>query len=405
MQSMGFPSREPVSIVFGMIDFQQPQSIRITCAPALVDYLRHEVEALGYVVDSSRLTGLEITANIHDAMRLNLFLRTAFNVLILIDKFSCANPDELYEHTLALPWEEMISTDEYLSVVSSVNTPTINDWRFASLKVKDAIVDRVASVYDARPDSGPRRENFVVHLYWNGDNAQLFLNTSGRKLADRNYRKIPHTAPMQETLAAAVMLATGYDGSVPLINPMCGSGTLAIEAALLASGRPTGLLRANFGFMHLKNYDAKAWQSMRREAKKMRNKNAIAPIIATDCDDRAIRAAKKNAETAGVHHMIQFEQCDFADSPMPEEKGIVIINPEYGERLGLSLELEKTYKRMGDYFKKQCQGWTGYIFTGNLDLAKSIGLRTSRRMEFYNAKIDCRLLKYELYEGTRREDK
>ncbi len=387
-----------------MTDSDEPQSIRITCAPGLVDYLRREVEALGYTVDSSRPTGLEMTANMHDAMRLNLFLRTAFNVLVLIDTFTCDNPDELYEHTRALKWEEMISTDEYLSIVSSVNTPTINDWRFASLKVKDAIVDRVAEVHGARPDSGPKRENFVVHLYWNGSDAQLYLNTSGRKLADRNYRKIPHKAPMQETLAAAVIMATGYDGSVPLINPMCGSGTLAIEAALIASGRPPGLLRANFGFMHHKGYDEDAWLTMRRSAKKIRNKSFIAPIIASDSDDRAIRAAQKNAETAGVHHMIQFEQCDFADTPMPDEKGIVIINPEYGERLGVSTELEKTYKLMGDFFKKRCCGWTGYIFTGNLDLAKVIGLRASRRMEFFNAKIDCRLLKYEMYEGTRRKE-
>lgn len=121
-----------------MTESHETQSIRITCAPGLVDYLRREVEELGYTVDSSRLTGLEITAGIHDAMRLNLYLRTAFNVLVPIDAFTCTNPDELYGHVRALPWEDMISTDEYLSVVSSVNTPTINDWRFASLKVKDA---------------------------------------------------------------------------------------------------------------------------------------------------------------------------------------------------------------------------------------------------------------------------
>jgi len=243
-----------------MTGFHEPQAIRITCAPGLVDYLRREVEELGYTVDSSRPTGLEITAGMHDAMRLNLFLRTAFNVLVLIDTFTCADPDELYGHVRALRWEEMISPDEYLSVVSSVNTPTINDWRFASLKVKDAIVDRVASVTGARPNSGPQRENFVVHLYWNRNDAQLFLNTSGRKLADRNYRKMPHKAPMQETLAAGVILAMGYDGSVPLVNPMCGSGTLAIEAALIASGRPPGLLRDNFGFMHRKGFDSDTWQ-------------------------------------------------------------------------------------------------------------------------------------------------
>ena len=388
-----------------MTDLTEPQLLRITCAPGLIDYLRREVEELGYTVDSARPMGLELTADLRDAMRLNLFLRTAFNVLALIDGFTCCDPDELYERVRDLPWEEMIAPDEYLSVVSSVNTPTITDWRFASLKVKDAIVDRVAAATGARPNSGPERENFVVHLYWNGDDAQLFLNTSGRKLADRSYRKLPHKAPMQETLAAGVILATGYDGSVPLVNPMCGSGTLAIEAALIASGRPPGLLRSNFGFMHCKGFDADAWQALRREAKKIRNPGSIAPIIATDIDERAIRAAKKNAETAGVHHMIEFDVCDFADTSMPPEKGIVVINPEYGERLGVMAELEKTYERMGDFFKQSCPGWTGYIFTGNLDLAKKVGLRASRRMEFFNAKIDCRLLKYELYEGTRRAEK
>ena len=339
-----------------MIDLHKRQTIRITCAPRLVSYLEREVEDLGYTVDSSRPTGLEITAGMHDAMRLNLFLRTGFNVLYLIDSFTCADPDVLYQHTNALPWEEMIAPNEYLSVVSSVNTPTISNWRFASLKVKDAIVDRVACVIGSRPDSGPQRENFVVHLYWNDDDCQLYLNTSGRKLADRNYRKIPHKAPMQETLAAGVILATGYDGSVPLVNPMCGSGTLAIEAALIASGRPPGLLRDNFGFMHHKGFDSDAWQSMRREARKIRNKAAIAPILATDVDEKAIWAARKNAETAGVQHMIRFDVCDFAETQIPREKGIVILNPEYGERLGAIAELEKTYERIGDFFKQSCPG-------------------------------------------------
>lgn len=388
-----------------MMDVEERKTIRVTCAPRLVGYLQKELEVLGYTVDSTDRTSIELTATMRDAMRLNLFLRTAFNVLWPIHTFKCSGPDELYKHANALPWEEMISPDEYLSVVSSVNTPTIRDWRFASLKLKDAIVDRVSAAVGRRPDSGPRREDFVVHLYWNGDLCHLFCNTSGRKLADRNYRKIPGKAPMQETLAAATILATGYDGSVPLVNPMCGSGTLAIEAALIASGRPPGLLRSNFGFMHHKNFDADAWKEMRREAKKIRSKAALAPILATDVDPDALWAAKKNAETAGVHHMIEFAECDFAETTIPPEKGIVILNPEYGTRLGEEAELEKTYKRIGDFFKQSCPGWTGFIFTGNMALAKKVGLKISRRIEFYNAKIDCRLLKYELYDGTRRTDK
>ncbi len=384
------------------MDLHKPGTIRVTCAPGLVDYLRREVEDLGYRVNSSQLTSLEMTGTTRDAMRLNLFLRTGFNVLHLVAKFRCASPDELYKRTNALPWDEMISPDEYLSVVSSVNTPTINNWRFASLKVKDAIVDRVASAVGRRPDSGSKRENFVVHLYWKGDRCELFVNTTGRKLADRNYRKIPHKAPMQETLAAAVILATGYDGAWPLVNPMCGSGTLAIEAALIATGRPPGLLRSNFGFMHHKAFDADGWKTMRIEAKKIRRKARIARIIATDIDPTAVEAATQNAETAGVRHLIDFAVCDFADTPLPSEAGIVVINPEYGERLGEVSELERTYERMGDFFKRRCSGWTGYVFTGNLSLAKKVHLRASRRIEFQNAKIDCRLLKYDLYSGTRR---
>lgn len=385
-----------------MLDPLEKRPVRVACQPGLVPYLTRELEELGFAVEDAQLAGVEVEASLLDAMRLNLFLRTGMNVLYPLASFPCSDPDRLYEQINEIAWEELIAPDEYLSVVANVSTPTISDWRFAALRVKDAVVDRMAWAVGLRPDSGPERENFVLHLHWHGDRCQLYLNTSGRKLSDRNYRKIPHKAPMQETLAAAVVLATGYDGSTPLVNPMCGSGTLAIEAALIAAGRPPGLLRSNFGFMHLKGYPAEEWQTLRREAKKIRRKGTPAPIIASDIDEKAVWAAQKNAETAGVHHAIRFEVCDFADTPMPDEPGVVLLNPEYGERLGQVAELEKTYSRIGDFFKQRCAGWTGWIFTGNRELAKKVGLKASRRMEFFNAKIECRLLKYELYSGTRR---
>ena len=386
------------------MDINEKGIIFITCAPGLTDCLRQEVEGLGFTVQSSHKAGVEITARLEDVMLLNLNLRTAFNVLFLLREFDCATPDELYKQVYDMRWEDVISPNEYISVVPRVDTPTIKNSMFASVKVKDAIVDRITKAVGRRPDSGSKRDHIVIHIYWKDDHCWLYLNTSGQKLSDRGYRKMPHTAPMQETLAAGVILTSGYDGGVPFVALMCGSGTLAIEAALIAAHKAQGLLRSNYGFMHIKDFDSEKWQNLRRETLKKSRKTLPFRIIATDIDEKAIYAAKKNALTAGVDHLIEFVTCDFADTPIPPEKGIVILNPEYGERLGQIRELEKTYERIGDFFKQKCAGYTGYIFTGNMALAKKVGLRASRRIPFFNGAIECRLLKYELYEGSREKE-
>ena len=190
-----------------------------------------------------RKTGVEIEGTLADSMRLNLWLHTAFAVLYLLDEFECRDPEALYRAAVRLPWEQLVPADEYISIVSYVDNPTINNTMFPNLKLKDAIVDRIMRKEQRRPDSGPKRTNIVINLYWKDDRAWLYLNTTGNKLADRGYRRIPHKAPMQETLAAAVIMATGYTGEASLVTPMCGSGTLAIEAALLAQNRAPGLLR------------------------------------------------------------------------------------------------------------------------------------------------------------------
>lgn len=256
---------------------------------------------------------------------------------------------------------------------------------------------------DRIPDTGPERDRIVVHLYWKGDLCQVFLDTSGEPLSKRGYRKIPLKAPIQETLAAAVVLATGWKGNGNFINPMCGSGTLAIEAALIALSRAPGLLRSNYGFMHLKGFDEPSSKVMRKKIKALAKNSLKEKIIATDISEQAVEAAKKNAATAGVEHWIEFGVCDFSETPVPEGGGVVILNPEYGERLGKVEELNETYKGIGDYFKKKCKGYRGYLFTGNLDLAKRVGLKTRRRIPFFNSNIECRLLEYDLYEGSKKK--
>ena len=184
---------------------------------------------------------------------------------------------------------------------------------------------------------------------------------------------------------------------------MCGSGTLAIEAALWASGRSPGLLRSHFGLLHLK-LDQRPWRTLRAELGK-RPRRKPAPIVASDIDARAVEAARRNAQTAGVSHLIDFHRCDFAQTPLPEDPGIVIFNPSYGERLEGGPDLEKTYERIGDFFKQRCGGGTGFLFTGNRELAKKVGLRTKRRLPFFNGQLECRLLKYELYAGSKKAHK
>jgi 23S rRNA G2445 N2-methylase RlmL len=383
--------------------FHNKSKIIITCNKRLSDYLRAETEALGYSVIRSFSTGVELEGTVTDTIALNLNLRCASQILYSIKSFTAENPARLYKELLEIAWEELIDFAGYFSVTSNVDNETITTPLFANVKVKDAIVDRIKERKGVRPNSGPEQNKTVVHLYWKDDYAEVFLDTSGETLAKHGYRKIPGKAPMLEALAASVIMSTKWDARSTFINPMCGSGTLAIEAALLATNKRPGLFRMNYGFMHIEGYDEQVFFTERRKLKDQSTKDISFKIIASDVSEDAIQVSKNNAKTAGVDHLIDFQVCDFADTTVPEQPGVIVFNPEYGERLGVHTKLEATYKRIGDFMKTSCKGYTGYIFTGNPDLAKKIGLRAARRIEFYNGKLDCRLLEYELYDGSRRE--
>lgn len=382
--------------------FQTSAGILITTPKRLPPYLAGELQALGFPVITEHVTGVETTGTLADAMKLNLHLRTAHRVLFLMKSFSAFTPDDMYRGVKAVPWEDFIPEDGYLSVVSSVDTPSIRDTQFANVKCKDAVVDRIREKTGRRPDSGAERDGVVIFLYWKDDTCAVYLDTSGEPLNKRGYRRIPYKAPMQETLAAAVIMATGWDGSGNFINPMCGSGTLAIEAAMIGLGRAPALHRDNFSFMHLRGFQPEAWDALRRQARSAARKRLDGKIIVTDHSQDAVLAARKNAVTAGLDHLMEFSVCDFAETPVPEDGGIVMLNPEYGERLGDIRRLEVTYERIGDFFKKKCQGYRGYVFTASSELAKHIGLRTKRKIPFYNTTLDCRLLEYELYAGSKK---
>jgi 23S rRNA G2445 N2-methylase RlmL len=387
------PSRVP-------IDPTKRATTRVTCAQHTAPILRAEIEALGHTVQDEHATGIDLGATLPEAMALALRLRTATHVMWQLARFRCPSPKALYKEIASIAWEEIIPPDGYLTIRAAADTPTIDNQMYPALVTKDAICDRMVKKTGRRPDAGPDRSGVCLNLYWKDDRAQVFLNLNGSSLSNRGYRRIPHQAPMRETLAAAVLSAAGYDGTTPLVNPMCGSGTLAIEGALIAAGRAPGLLRSDYAILKTALPIRDLWDAARAEAKGM-PRAEVPLIVASDRDPVAVDAARKNAQVAGVDHLISFEVCDFIDTELPDDPGHIVLNPEYGERMGDMEELGDTYADIGDFFKQHAAGWTGHVFTGSPELAKKIGLRADRRQPFFNGSIECRLLSYQIYAGSR----
>ncbi|TWF42706.1 putative N6-adenine-specific DNA methylase [Chitinophaga polysaccharea] len=377
-------------------------TVTVTCNKRLTPFLEQEVKELGFTIDETFVTGVRLQASVNECIRLNLQLRCGSQVLYSLKQFEATDADDIYQALHSYPWETILPADGYFSITSNVQNDTINNSMFANLRVKDAVVDRLRAETGKRPSTGAELSGAVIHLFWKNEKAEVFVDTSGDSLARHGYRKIPGRAPMLEALAASTILATKWDCKSPFINPMCGSGTVAIEAALIATNSRPGLFRENYAFMHLQGYNEDVYLEERGILEKQIVEVPGLRIIATDLSDMAIVNARKNAKAAGVQDMIEFRVCDFAATEVPANAaGVVYMNPEYGLRLGEIEALEETYGRIGDFLKQRCGGYHGYVFTGNLELAKKIGLKAKRRIEFYNSTIDCRLLEYELYAGTR----
>jgi len=386
------------------VNWSEKTWIVATCARGCTGALQGELRALGYDPQEVSPTSVGVEGDLHDAMRMNLWLRTANRVLFEVAGFEIDSPDDLHAAVRDLPWEEWLRVDTPFHVHGVAQHETIRDSRFAVLRCKDAIADRFVAATGARPDSSSTPDGAAcVALYWKGTSAQLFLDTSGVPLSHRGYRWRPWTAPLRETLAAAILLELGWP-KVPaeaFIGPMCGSGTLAIEAAWIAQNRAPGLEREEYAFLRLNDVDAAAWRSLRDEA---RQRFATSPrtwIAASDMDPQAIACARENAGRAGVESLIRFHTCDFRDTPLPKPPALVLMNPGYGERVGLEEQLAPLYESIGAWFKTRCQGMRAAVMTGNIPLGRKIGLHPVRRIPLWNADIECRLLEYDIYEGTR----
>lgn len=381
-----------------MADFSQKSTISITCPKRITPLLENELTELGFPILKVRHAGIETEGTLNDCMTLNLSLRTGHRVHYRLKDFRPQNVDQLYDELIKIPWEDYIDRHGYVCVTSFISNKTVNNSQFANMKVKDAIVDRIRNKTGTRPDSGPNLNKTVVFIFWKNDRCQVYMDTSGESISRRGYRTETSTAPMQETLATSLILSSKWKPGQHFINPMCGSGTIAIEAAFQALNKAPGLLRPNYGIKHILGFDEARWNDLRSDLKNKTKKDFEGRIIATDYDVRAVNATRKNARTAGIDHLIEVHKCDFQETEIPtDHTGVIMLNPPYGDRLGNEQELVPLYKGIGDYFKQEATGWWGYVFTGNFDLAKKVGLRTNRRIEFYNSTIDARLLEYELY--------
>ena len=402
----------------------QNYPIIISCAKALSRWTEQEVLAMGYKPIEVTENTVVVRGAMRDVFRLNLQLRTAHRVLVPLLRTTCRGIRDLYEAVRSIDWENLLDADGYFSVSSIAHNRTIRDTRIPSLYTKDAIADRMRERCQQRPDSGGDNIGAAVFVYWERDEVIIYLDTSGEPLSKRGYRRIPGSAPMQETLAAACLLGMGWKGDRPFLSPMCGSGTPAIEAAMIAMNKAPGSLKGHFAFQSIKGYSRiipgekapnvaprqtagatpeQIWKEMVLEAKKEERRDNLPRIIATDISPEAVDNAQTNAITAGVAEFIEFHACDFAETPVPEvsapppgeTKGCVFFNPEYGIRLGDPEELKPIYARIGTFMNEKCRGWTGALITGNPDLAAQVNLYYRNRIPFFNGPIDCRLFIYE----------
>ena len=401
--------------------------IILSCAKCLSPWVEKEVRGFGYRPIDVQDNYVVVEGNMRDVFKLNLRLRTAHRVLVPLLRTTCRHVRELYEQVASIDWENLLDPDGYFSVASVVHNNTVRDTRLPSLVTKDAIADRMRAKCNRRPDSGSDYDQgAAVFVHWERNRVIIYLDTSGTPLSKRGYRKIPGSAPMQETLAAACIDALKWDRKTPFLAPMCGSGTPAIEAALAAIGRAPGSLRSHFAFMSIKGYQQiipneqaprvaprqrfgatpeQIWKDMVQESIENERKSGIPPIIATDISPEAIQNAQINAHAAGVYNYIQFKACDFEETPIPDYqpteqspewnyRGCVFFNPEYGIRLGDEAELAPVYARIGTFMNRKCRGYVGGLITGNPELSRKVELYYITRFSFYNGPIDCRLFVY-----------
>ncbi len=369
----------------------------------LEDVLANELEGIGATEIVTHNRAVRFTGDQACMYKANLCLHTALRILVPINTFAVRGEQELYQVIRAMPWEDHLDAEDTLAVHCTLNTDLFNHSQYLALKTKDAICDRFREKTGKRPSVDVELPTLRIFLHVHGDRCTVSLDSSGNTLHERGYRDQTNLAPINEVLAAGMVLLSGWDRRSPFVDPMCGSGTILIEAAMIALRIPPNHDRAQFGFERWKDFDADLWKQTYNEAM-AKVLTTGPPIIGGEISPNVARKAIANIHNAGLEDHISISTSAFADLEVPDGAGVLIINPPYGERMDKEEDIHAFYKMIGDTLKKKWAGWTAWIITSNMEAAKHIKLTPKPKIKLYNGALDCRFLRYELYAGSRRRE-
>jgi putative N6-adenine-specific DNA methylase len=371
------------------------------CPRGLETALADELERLGAGDIAPADGGVAFAGALELAYRANLESRLASRVLWRVGDGAYRDERDVYALAYGLDWPRWFRPDRTLRVDVAATRSPLKSLEFATLRIKDAVCDRHRAVAGRRPTVSKERPDVRVHAYLTADHATFYLDTSGEPLFKRGYRRETAEAPLRENLAAGLLRLASWQPSTPLLDPMCGSGTIAVEAALMALDIAPGLKRT-FGFQKLAWYDGPTWQRIKQAAQRRAKPPALIGIYASDDDASAIQRCGANLATAGATGAVTVERIDALARAAPAPTGVIVTNPPYGVRQVDAPALAAFYPRLGDALKQRFAGWTAYLFSGDPRLPKLIGLKASRRTPLFNGALECRLYEYRIVAGTAR---
>ena len=372
-----------------------------TCPRGLERVLADELAALGVREVTAVDGGAGFGGDLAACYRANLESRVASRVLWQVGQTPYRTEHDIFGAARALAWPRHFDVSRAIRVnVSAIKSP-VKSLDFVTLRVKDAICDVFRERHGKRPDVDTQAPDVRVHVFLTHDAATFYLDTSGEPLFKRGWRGGGGEAPLRENLAAGILKLAGWSAPTTLYDPMCGSGTFLVEAAMMALDAAPGANRV-FGFEKLENFEEKTWRRLREAAVARRKPAALLPIHGSDKLGSMLTLARENLAAAGFENTALLKQMDILDGGPPAQPGIMVLNPPYGERLGEDAELAAFYPKLGDALKQRYAGWTAYILTADLRLAKLIGLKASKRTPLYNGALECRLFEYRMIAGTMR---